>query len=234
MIFFTLIAHYLTFDVYGTLLNMSLISETISKIADENNFNSQLASSTYSITEDDIMYGEDFMTLDKIINKTLFWCDIYLNQNFFQKNYNRVLQAYKDLKPWPDVIESLKELKSRGYTLIMMSNSMDSIMNENKKALGNLFDQSYLAERIKAYKPRIEFFKYVHNDLNFDKNNHTHIANGYWWDIEPATKMNWKYKIWVNRNGLKKSPEFDPQIEVFDLNEALNYLPPINIKSDNL
>ena len=39
MIFFTLIAHYLTFDVYGTLLNMSLISETISKIADENNFN---------------------------------------------------------------------------------------------------------------------------------------------------------------------------------------------------
>ena len=227
ILLFSLAINYLTFDVYGTLLNMSLISETISKIAEENNFNPKTAASMYSTTEDEIMYGEDFATLDKVINRTLFWTDTYLNQNFFQKNYDRVVQAYKDLKPWPDVVESLKELKSRGYTLVMMSNSMDMIMDENKKSLGNIFDLSYLADRIKAYKPRIEFFEYVHKDLDFDNNNHTHIANGYWWDIEPATKMNWKHKIWVNRYKMKGSPEFDPQIEVKDLKEALNYLPPI-------
>ena len=225
ILLFTISIHYLTFDVYGTLLNMSSISETISKIAVENNFDPKKATSMYSLTEDEIMYGEDFATLDKVINKSLFWSDTYLNQNFFQKNYDKVLQAYKDLKPFPDVIDSLKELKSRGYTLVMMSNSMNLIMDENKKSLGGLFDKSYLAEQIKNYKPRIEFFQFVHKDLDFDNNNHTHIANGYWWDIEPATKMNWKYKIWVNRNGMKKSSEFDPQIEVRDLKEALNYLP---------
>ena len=206
---------------------MSSISETISEIAKENNYNPESAASMYSITEDEIMYGQDFMTLDEVINRSLFWSDTYLNQNFMQKNYERVIQAYKNLKPWPDVIEALQELKKRGYTLVMMSNSMDMIMDENKKALNNLFDKSYLADKIRAYKPRIEFFQYVHRDLDFDNNNHTHVANGYWWDIEPATKMKWPYKIWVNRNGMKKSPEFEPQIEVHDLKEALNYLPPL-------
>lgn len=220
--------HYLTFDVYGTLLNMDTISETISKIAEENHYDPKEAASMYSITEDEIMYGEDFMTLDKVINKTLFWTDIYLNQNFYQANYDKVIQAYKNLQPFPDVIPSLQTLKSRGYTLVMMSNSMDMIMDENKKALGDLFDKSYLAEQIKAYKPRIEFFEYVHKDLNFDSVNHTHIANGYWWDMEPATKMKWPHKIWVNRRSMRGSPEFDPQIEVLNLEEALQYLPPID------
>lgn len=227
LLFIISLTHYLTFDVYGTLLNMSSIAETISEIAKENNFDGKKASSMYSTVEDEIMYGEEFVTLDKIVNKSLFWSDTYLNQNFLQKNYDRVIQAYKDLKPFPDVIESLKELKSRGYTLVIMSNSMDMIMDENKKSLGGIFDKSYLAENVKAYKPRIEFFQFVHKDLDFDNINHTHIANGYWWDIEPATKMNWKYKIWVNRNKMKKSLEFDPQIEVVDLKEALNYLPPL-------
>lgn len=230
MILFTLAIHYITFDVYGTLLNMSSIGETIAKIAEENNFNPETASSMYLTTEDEIMYGQDFMLLNEVINRTLFWTDTYLNQNFFQKNYDRVVQAYKDLKPFPEVVESLQELKSRGYKLIMMSNSMEMIMKENRKTLGDVFEKSYLADEIKAYKPRIEFFQYVHKDLDFDHNNHTHIANGYWWDIEPATKMNWKYKIWVNRNHMKGSSEFDPQIEVFYLNETLDYLP--SLKED--
>ena len=227
ILLFCLSVHYLTFDVYGTLLNMSSISEAISKIAEENNFDPKKAATMYSLTEDEIMYGQEFETLDKVINRSLFWSDTYLNQNFLQKNYDKVIQAYKNLKPFPDVIESLRELKNRGYTLVMMSNSMNMIMDENKKSLGNLFDKSYLAEQIKTYKPRIEFFQFVHKDLDFDNNNHTHIANGYWWDIEPATKMNWRYKIWVNRNNMKQSSEFDPQIEVYNLKEALNYLPPL-------
>lgn len=227
ILLFCLSVHYLTFDVYGTLLNMSSISEAISKIAEENNFDPKKAATMYSLTEDEIMYGQEFETLDKVINRSLFWSDTYLNQNFLQKNYDKVIQAYKNLKPFPDVIESLRELKNRGYTLVMMSNSMNMIMDENKKSLGNLFDKSYLAEQIKTYKPRIEFFQFVHKDLDFDNNNHTHIANGYWWDIEPATKMNWRYKIWVNRNNMKQSSEFDPQVEVYNLKEALNYLPPL-------
>ncbi len=232
MILFTLAIHYLTFDIYGTILNSSSLDETIKQIAIENECDPNSASKTYFLTEEEIMYGEDFMTLDKVINKSLFWTDTYLNKNIFQKNYERMIHAYKDLKPFPDVIDSLKELKSRGYTLIMMSNSMDMIMDENKKSLENLYDGSYLADRIKAYKPRIEFFQFVHKDLDFDNYNHTHIANGYWYDIEPVTKMNWKYKIWINRNGYKKSPEFDPQIEVFDLNEALKYLPNLHTEDE--
>ncbi|NSA20509.1 FMN phosphatase YigB (HAD superfamily) [Clostridium saccharobutylicum] len=42
-----------------------------------------------------------------------------------------------------------------------MSNSVHDIMDYHLDALGNVFDYVFLAEDICAYKPNLEFFKYV-------------------------------------------------------------------------
>lgn len=200
------------------------------EIAKENGVDPDEAATTYSSSEDEMMYGEEYSDLDNKIKRALFWTDTYLNSNCFENAYERVIDAYNNLKPFPEVVDTLKEIKARGYTIAMMSNSMKSIMDHNRKALGNVFEIAYLADEIHDYKPRLSFFKYVHEKLDFDHNPHTHVAAGYWWDIFPATEMKWPNKIWVNRDGMKKSPLYDPQIEVHNLAEVLDHLPPLENK----
>ena len=99
-------------------------------------------------------------------------------------------------------------------------------MDVNQHALGDLFNISLLAQDAKAFKPDLKFFQYVHDKLKFDKNNHTHIAQGYWSDIVPAIQMNWENRVWVNRKNHKYVDKFPCNV-VTNLTEALEYLPPL-------
>ena len=217
-------AHYLTFDVYGTLLNTSTIPETIRQIAIENQIDPIEAANMFESYQDLVIYGEGYADFDEKLRKALMWTDIFMNANVFEKSFDKLLNTYYNLKPFPEVINTLKEMKRRNYILVIMSNSVKSIMNINQHALEDLFDVVLLAQDSKAYKPNLQFFKYVHEKLDFDHNNHTHIAQGYWSDIMPANQMNWTNKIWVNREHSKFSSKY-PCNMVYNLTETLQYLP---------
>ena len=223
--------HYVTFDVYGTLLNISYISDVIMQIATENEIDPFVASAQFDECEDMMVYGENYTDFNEKLRSALMWTDIYLNVDVFEKSYDRIIQAYHDLKPFPEVIDALEEMQRRNYTIVIMSNSVHSLMDVNQHALGDLFNITLLAQDAKAFKPDLKFFQYVHDKLNFDKNNHTHIAQGYWSDIMPAMQMNWPNRIWVNRANHKYVDKYPCNV-VYNLTQALDYLPPIPYTED--
>lgn len=233
LILFSIAVHYLTFDVYGTLLNTAPKKAAIRQIALDNNFDPDIAYEAYEQSEDHCVYGDEYSDWDQKIKRALFWADLTLNTSFFDTtdSYQRIIDAYYSYKPFPEVIDTLKTMKERGYTIVIMSNSANVLMDVNRKALGELFENCILAQEAKAFKPSLKFFNYVHKKLDFDKNNHTHIAQGVWADISPATKMGWN-KIWVNRDNERTSDEFQPYHFVSNLSQTLEFLPPLN-KSDN-
>ncbi|KAK8896151.1 hypothetical protein M9Y10_014045 [Tritrichomonas musculus] len=227
MILFILNVHYLTFDVYGTLLNTSPKKIAIKKIASDNNYpDPSRAYLTYEQSEDHCVYGDEYSDWDQKIRRALFWTDLYLNTSFFDTNesYQKIIEAYYSYQPFPEVIPTLKEMKNRGYTIVIMSYSANVLMDVNRKALEDLFEHCILAQESKAFKPSLKFFRYVHQKLDFDNNNHTHIAQGVWADILAATQMGWN-KIWVNRDNERPSPEFEPYHVVSNLSQTLEYLP---------
>lgn len=227
---FAIAAHYITFDVYGTLLNTKPKKDAIRQIAIDNNYSDpDHAYKIYNENEDHCVYGDIYSDWDKKISRALFWTDLTLNTTFFNtiSSYHKILDAYYSYRPFPEVVDTLKEMKNRGYTIVIMSNSADVIMNTNRKAMGDVFENCILGQEAQAFKPSLKFFKYVHNKLDFDHNNHTHIAQGIWADIFPATQIGWT-KIWVNRNNERVSSEFDPYHAVSNLSETLQYLPPLN------
>ncbi|KAH0789117.1 HAD family hydrolase [Histomonas meleagridis] len=224
IIFSFLLIHYVTFDIYGTLLNISTKSQTIKAIARENGLDPELAATTYSNCEGRVVWGEEYADWDQKLKKALFWTDLNMNSDCFEKSYDRIIQTYNEYKPFPEVIDALKEMKRRGYTLVAMSNSVTSLMDFNRKALGDVLDMAVLADESKAFKPNLQFFRYVHQKLDFDHNGHTHIAQGIWADIFPANEMNWT-KIWVNRAGEGVSSRFEPYHVVSNLTAALEFLP---------
>ena len=63
--------HYVTFDVYGTLLNISYISDVIMQIAKENGIDPQIASATFDECEDMMVYGENYTNFNEKLRSAL-------------------------------------------------------------------------------------------------------------------------------------------------------------------
>jgi 2-haloacid dehalogenase len=213
----------LTFDCYGTLIDTKPIIDTIINIARENKLDQKDAVNTYINYEDRIMYGEPYIPYDKLIYEDLEYCDMEFNSNVFTKSYDEIIEVHKKLKPFIEVVATLKELHKKGYQLAIMSNSVQDIMTYHLDMLGTIFDDVFLADDMHVYKPNIEFFKYVEEKLELKKREHWHIAKGYWWDIIPCSIMGWS-KIWVNRNNRKGNSRHEPYKEVNTLDEVLNIL----------
>lgn len=213
----------LTFDCYGTLIDTAPIYNTVQVIAEKHGLDGKTAQFKFSNYEDRLMYGEDYIPYDKLIARALEYCDLEMACSIFSKNYEQVLMAYENLKPFPDVLETLHALKEKGYQLALMSNSVHSFMQHHLKVLDNLFDDVVLADDTHSYKPQLAFFKYADESLHLSENEHWHIAQGYWWDIVPCTKLGWR-KIWVNRDHNIGMERHKPYEEIYNFGELLRFL----------
>jgi 2-haloacid dehalogenase len=214
----------ITFDCYGTLLDTSSLYNFIGNIAENHNLSKEKAIEIFSSYEDRLMYGEEFITYDKLLFEILTYCNLELNTDIFTLRYNEIIEIHKNFLPFPDVMEVLHKLKDNGYKLIILSNSTKEIMKWHLEKLENIFDDILVAEDTRCYKPNLKFFKIAEEKFNLKAKEHYHIAKGYWWDIVPATKMGWN-KIWINRNRLLKGRENEkPYAMVYSLSELLNLI----------
>ncbi|SFG33119.1 HAD hydrolase-like protein [Sporolactobacillus nakayamae] len=215
-------AEQLTFDCYGTLIDTTPFWKELEKIAEEYGIDKSALVTTYVNYEDRLMYGEGLFTVySAIIFKALRYCEMELNVDKLTDQYERLIKVHKELSPFPEVIDTLKNLKSQGYQTSIMSNSDWNIMRSNLESLKNDFDSVYLAEDLHAYKPQLSLFEQVQNELR--TNHHVHIAAGFWWDMVPAQRMNWR-RIWVNRQSKRGLQNCMPYSEVKTLDEIVNYL----------
>ncbi|MCV3296161.1 HAD-IA family hydrolase [Oenococcus kitaharae] len=207
----------LTFDCYGTLLDTAAIETCFRQISNENHLNGSLAANVFSSYKERLMYTEAIIPFEKLIKKSLQFMDMDLKtDHLFSNHYQTIMQAYYDLKPFSEAHAVLSQLKNAGNSLYLMSNSSSRLMEHHLQALGHLFDGVFTADDTRCYKPQLDFFEFVQDQLHLNNDNHIHIAKGFWWDIVPCTKMGWR-KIWINRNHLSGLKEYQPYQELPDL-----------------
>lgn len=212
----------LTFDCYGTLIDTAPFWKEIGRIGEEFGINKTLMVNTFATFEERLMYGEGlFWVYSDVIYRALQYSEMELGVGKLTDQYERLIKVHKELRPFPEVTATLKALKAKGYPTFIMSNSDWNIMTNNLDSLDHDFDDVYLAEDLQAYKPQLSFFKQVQNKLS--TNCHVHIAAGFWWDIVPAKRMNWR-RIWVNRQSKKGLQKAMPYGEVKTFDEILNDL----------
>lgn len=214
----------ITFDCYGTLLNTRPFLEEIERIGAEHQKDGPQLSWLYQLNEARLMYAEPFLPLDALIGEALERCDVMLGTDFMAAERERLLQVQCALKPFPEVIPVLRELRRRGYHLVIMSNSCHSIMDCNRKALEDQIDDVVLAEDVCAYKPQLSFFQQVERRLDTKEREHWHVAQGYFDDIIPGKRNQWK-RVWVNREGEKGQAKWSPEHQVKTLDQILPLFP---------
>jgi 2-haloacid dehalogenase len=134
-------------------------------------------------------------------------------------------QSLPDWPPFPEVPESLAELRRRGWSLAILSNSDRDLIAASQRQLGIPVDLVVVAEDVQSYKPAHGHWKRF-DELTSDREHHVHVAASLFHDIAPGRELGLK-TVWINRLGEEANPR--PDLELPDLSglpDALDELVP--------
>jgi len=113
----------------------------------------------------------------------------------------QLMNAYLNLKPWPDVEPALKSLKNSGVRLAFLSNMTSEMLttNMNNSGLGEYFDHVISTDSEKTYKPDPRAYQLGVDTLKL-KREEIAFAAFAGWDVAGAKWFGYP-TFWVNRVG---------------------------------
>ena len=125
-----------------------------------------------------------------------------LNLELSQHDRHKLMSAYLELKPWPDVIPALSSLKKLGLRLAFLSNFTLGMLNSNVKSAGltGLFEHVLSTDQAKTYKPDPRAYKLAMDSLKLRREEILFVAFA-GWDAAGAKLFGYP-TFWVNRQKL--------------------------------
>jgi 2-haloacid dehalogenase len=123
-------------------------------------------------------------------------------------------RSLPDWEPFPEVPDALRELRARGWSLAILSNSDRDLIAASMRRLGVPFDLAVVAEDVRSYKPEHGHWKRFFELTTAEPERHVHVAQSHFHDIVPADELGLT-SVWINRLGESGDPE--PTRELPDL-----------------
>ena len=113
---------------------------------------------------------------------------------------NELLNLYKVLSPFEEVLDTLKSLKEQGYKLAILSNGTPNLLNDLVKTnnLENFFDDIFSIEEVGVYKPDKRVYDIPIKKYGIKKNEVIFLSSNTW-DVSGGGNYGYQ-SIWVNRN----------------------------------
>jgi 2-haloacid dehalogenase len=137
-----------------------------------------------------------------------------------------LVKALPTWEPFPEVPDSLAELRRRGWNLVILSNSDRDLITESMKRIGVPFDLAIVAGDLGSYKPEHAHWEHFYDVTTADKEHHVHVAASLFHDIAPARELGLK-TVWINRLGEKPEPKPDRELtDLAELPDTLDDLVP--------
>ena len=127
---------------------------------------------------------------------------------------NALVHSLPEWPPFPEVPESLAELRRRGWMLAILSNSDRDLIAASQRRLGVPFDLAIVAEDVRSYKPAHAHWERFYEITSVDREHHVHVAQSHFHDVAPATELG-VATVWINR--LAETGEPAPTRELADL-----------------
>jgi 2-haloalkanoic acid dehalogenase type II len=118
--------------------------------------------------------------------------------------------------PFPEVPESLGELRDAGWRLAILSNTDPDLLAASVEAIGVPIDLTITAAEAGSYKPAPGHWDRFFQRSGADTLSHVHVAASLFHDIEPCARLG-VTAVWINR--LEESTELPRAAELRDLAE---------------
>ncbi len=136
----------------------------------------------WSCTEDGLRFAADELEL-----------------NLHGSQRRRLMAAYLDLKPWPDVLPGLRRLKRSGYQLALLSNFTPNMLQTSvdKARASALFDALLSTDAVRTFKPDPAAYRLGETSLSLHRDEVLFVAFA-GWDAAGAKWFGYP-TFWLNR-----------------------------------
>lgn len=141
-----------------------------------------------------------YRSFDQVIADALDYTAAARSADLSSTNRNMLLDAWMMLKPWPDVMDALKQLRAQNIRLAFLSNFTEDMLRTNARNAGieKWFD--YLSTDLAgAFKPDPRAYQLGIDKLGLPKNQIAFCAFAAW-DAAGASWFGYP-TTWVNRLG---------------------------------
>lgn len=190
---------YITFDCYGTLTSFGMAAMTREMFADRIPANQmdQFVKNFASYRFHEVL-GAWKPYVDVICNALERTCKLWK----IEFSENEALSYYEAVPSWgphPDVAAGLAKIADK-IPLVILSNAANDQIQQNVDKLGAPFAHVYTAEQAQAYKPRLEAFEYMFDQLGCGPEQMMHVSSSFRYDHMSAWDLGYGARVLVNRS----------------------------------
>jgi 2-haloacid dehalogenase len=220
---------YLTFDVYGTLIDWETgilqAYQPILKVHGVNVDDERLLE-RFAFHESDIEAGP-YKRYSEVLSIVLQRLGKELGFTPSEEELKKVSRSVEDWPAFPDSAQALAQLE-KDFKLVVMSNVDDDLLEYSKKKLGVNFDTIITAQQVGSYKPNLEHFHEALKRLG-SQEKILHVAQSLFHDHVPAKQMGWQ-SVWINRragktgSGATLPASATPDLEFLDLQSFADFV----------
>ncbi len=137
----------------------------------------------------------------------------------------RLMQAYLELEPWPDVRPALQALREEGLRLVFLSNMTPRLLEAGIRNAGleSTFERVLSTDEIRSYKPDPRAYQMGVDALRLAREEILFVAFA-GWDAAGARSFGYP-TFWVNRLGLPQEElGFFPSASGRDLTDLVSFV----------
>ena len=201
-----------TFDCYGTLIDWNAgIGAVLEQLWGVEQAPRLLE--RYHALEPEVE-AEEYRSYGEVLTLTLERIAKEVGYGIPEGESGMLAQSLPEWPPFAEVPDTLRELRHRGWNLVILSNSDRRLIVESEKRIGVPFDLLIVAEDVKSYKPAPAHWERFFELTTADKKHHVHVAASLFHDIAPTRELGLR-NVWINRLGEQADPE--PDRELTDL-----------------
>jgi len=198
---------FITFDCHGTMINFDMAG------AARNHYGDKLSAEQMNR----FIANFSAYRLDEVLGAWKPYADIV--HNALERTCNRNNIAFDPLiaediynrvptwGPHADVPAGLTEV-AKEIPLVALTNSMNEQIPHNIARLGAPIAHVFTAESAGAYKPQMQAFEYMFDQLNCGPEDILHVSSSFRYDLMTAHDLGIKNKVWVNRGHEPANPYY--------------------------
>lgn len=199
---------YISFDCYGTLIRFRM-EEMARELFPDRIPAQQMAQfvkdfSAYRLDEVLGAWKPYAQVLHNAVERTCRRWKI----EFRAEDARRIYEAVPTWGPHADVPEPLARI-AKHIPLVILSNASNDQIDHNVAKLGAPFHAVFTAQQAQAYKPRLQAFEYMLDQLGCAPADMLHVSSSLRYDLMSADDIGIRNKVFVARGHEPSTPHYN-------------------------
>lgn len=211
-----------TFDCYGTLIDwLGGIRDTLADLWPEHD--AELLLGAYHEIEPEVQRGRS-ISYREVLTETLVKLAHREGLVLAEDERAALADSLPSWPPFPEVPDSLAELRERGWRLAILSNTDPDLLDASLGLIGVPVDLRITAAEAGSYKPAPGHWERFFAVTEADRSRHAHVAASVFHDLRPAAELGLR-AVWINRlHEVSDAPRAAELTDLAKLPQALDEL----------